>query len=152
VRSWFELKELILAQQPYSIWQLPSIGKRKAAARAVLLMLKSEEYSPATSVQVLENDRLGLIISSRAKGTFVLIADLETGTWQNFIIDSSVKNVDEVISAIASDYALHLKGTDINSVKRLIDIAGIKSIPSGQRTNQAQKQTPVATKKVKESD
>jgi hypothetical protein len=136
-KSWFELKKLILAQQPFSIWQLPSIGKRKAAARAVLLLLKSTEFSPAKSVRILENDRLGLIISSRAEFTIVLIADLKSGTWQNFTIISSVKDVDEVVSAIASDYELHLKGADIDSVKRLLDSAGIKVKPSGQMPNQS---------------
>jgi hypothetical protein len=31
VKSWFALKKLVLTQQPFSVWQIPSIGKRKAA-------------------------------------------------------------------------------------------------------------------------
>jgi hypothetical protein len=137
VKNEFELKMLELAQQPLSIWQLVGMGQRKAAACAALILLKSIDVSNVTSVRILESDRLGLIIRNRADFTSVSITDLKSGISQGIIITSLVKDPDEVISAIASDYDVHLTETDIDVVNRLIEGAGIKVVTSSTTSDQS---------------
>jgi hypothetical protein len=137
VKNEFELKKLELAQQPLSVWQLIGMGQHKAAARAALLLLKLIDVSNVRSVRILENDRLGLIIRNRADFTSVLITDLKSGISQGITIISLVKDPDEVISAIASDYEVHLTETDIGTVNRLIESVRIKVVSSSEESNQS---------------
>jgi hypothetical protein len=108
-----------------------------------LLELKSHEFSSATSVRILENDQLGLIITGRSDFTHVLITDLKSGVCQGIIIASYVKDIDEVVSAIASDYEVHSTGADfdpindISLVNRLIESVGIKVVTSSTTSNQS---------------
>jgi hypothetical protein len=139
IKNQFELEKLELAQQPFSVWQMLIIGKQKAAARAALLLLKSIDAGTATSVRILENDRLGLIVWSKAgERDQLMITDFKSGVSQGVLINSSTKNIDEVVSAIASDYEIHLMEANIDtiddnsSLNRLIASAGIKTVANAK--------------------
>jgi hypothetical protein len=128
VKSWFEFEKLEIAQKPFTVWMLPSLGRRKAAAKATLLMLKSLECSKTSSIQTFETDRSGIIIWRQPEFTRVLIGDFKSGISQEILIAPSVANADEIISTIASSYELGLTDVDTNSLERLIDGAGLRIV------------------------
>ena len=130
VGSWYELEKLELAQKPFSIWQLILMGRKAAAANASLLMMKSTEYSDVTSVRVIENDHIGLIIRTRGTFTSVMVADLRSGVTQDILIAASVKDLDQVITAIFRDYELISTRIDPASVAQLIEGLGLRTISS----------------------
>ena len=130
VPSWYELSKLELAQMRFTVWQIPSIGRRKAIAWTTLLMMKSLEYSRASSVREWEDGRVGLIVSNLPEFSVAMIADRRTGISQEVFMDRSVSNPDEVLSTIVSAGKFAIREADPKIVERLISGAGLKSASS----------------------
>ncbi len=59
-----------------------------------------------------------------------MIADRKTGISQDVFIDRSVKNPDEILSAIVTDHEFRIGEADPKIVARLISDAGLKSVTS----------------------
>jgi hypothetical protein len=128
VSSWYELNKLELAQQPFTVWQIPRIGRRKAIAQMTLLTMKSVEYSRALLVREWEDDRVGLIVTDEHEFTVATIADRKTEISQEIFIDRSVKNPAEVLSAIVTSHDFHIGEADPKIVEHLISGADIKKV------------------------
>jgi hypothetical protein len=134
VRNQFELKKLEMAQKPFSMWQIPIMGRRHASLSAMMLALKAAEYGNATYLRVFEDGRLGVILSDTNHSTAVFVEDLKSRIQQEIIVGPSVPNLDALVSAIVGDYELNLTAADPASVLRAIAAAGIKAPGSAGAT------------------
>ena len=119
---------------------MPALGYRQFRAKLALLALKQLQYSTETSVRIFENERVGVIICNGSSSIFVTLADLKSGLSQEVLIGETVKNVDEVISALASDYELNLPAADDHSIERLINGVGLKAIAESLPSSAAESQ------------
>ena len=127
LHSWFELKKLEIAQQPFSAWQIPAMGSRKVSIATTLLGMKASEYGDAYAVKVFENGRIGAILTLRPKGETLYIEDLKTGMHANIVIFPQAPDIEEFVGSVVNDYDFTGSTADIATVLGEIDAVGIKS-------------------------
>lgn len=147
-KSWFEFQKLLLAQQPVSIWQMPLLGKRQFSVKIELLALKRLVFFSASSVRLFEDKQVGVIICKEPSGTWVTLTDLKSGLSQIVLIGEAVKNLDELISALISDFHLNLSATDERSIDRAIRGAELKTIAVQAASSSEEDRLRIATEEI----
>jgi hypothetical protein len=141
VRSWYDLKILEVAQAPIPFWRLPFLGKREAATYATLLAFKSLDVGSASAVSTFEDHGIGFILWKRNDRTRLLVADIISGVSQEILIPPTTSDLDELVSALASKYTFRTVTTDLDSINRLLEEAGVKAINSKKVPNQTAEPT-----------
>ena len=128
--SVFAEELLALAQQPFSVWAIPKLGRRETAYRLTLLMTKYLTVGVATSVSILERGELGILVKTVYAGeTLLEIHQLKKGSVQLVLIALKDPRAPEIVSAIAASYDLHPDGKSPDSIRRQIEQTHIPPAP-----------------------
>jgi len=123
---WYDYQMLVLAQQPFSLWDIPRMGVKRAKLRLVLLASKLLEVGTASAVRVFERNGLGMLVFTYPDSTRVTITSLATGVFQNIRVDPAHASVDEVVSALAESYVFKTEDCSEPALKRQIEQVGLK--------------------------
>jgi hypothetical protein len=91
-------------------------------------MLKTLSFGSTTSVSLFENKRIGMIVCRHPDFTSIEIYDLRNGFSQIVLVGPSVKDSNEIASAMVTGYqVLLLVNPEAGSLEKLIDGAGLNT-------------------------
>jgi hypothetical protein len=104
VDNSFEYKKRALLAQPFSVWAIPALGKRKAISTTLLLLTKSLLAHAASKLQVFETTEVGLLIVTDHNKTVITLFDKRKQITQDFYITHGSVDIDQFLAAVIPSY------------------------------------------------
>ena len=102
--SLFDIKKRILLTQPFAVWDLPVLGKRRAISGAVLLTLKRDLAHAASKIQFIETPEIGALIFTGTDKTVVSVFDKRRRVEQQIFVMRGAADIDQFLAAVIPSY------------------------------------------------
>jgi hypothetical protein len=123
--TYWELRKRALMARPFSFFYVPFHSKRHVHEQITLLSLKSTQVPAAQRIELFENARFGITITTREDYVFVQLADKHAGVGQMFMLALHGIDPHAFATALVNSYHLDLKTVTDARVKDALRGSGI---------------------------